>query len=129
MPHHLRFLALLPLMLLASACLLGDGDDGADAGSSPSPTPTATASVSPTPAGDAITVGAIVVVRGTGDCLNLREQPVRDAPVIICLQDGQQLRALEGPRESDAIHWWKVERVGGFTGVGWVSAEYIAPAS
>ena len=64
-----------------------------------------------------------VVVEG---CLNLREEPSREAPVMACLPDGTRT-------ETDAYSWWPEEgwmrllTDGGAT--GWAHADYLRWAS
>ena len=62
-----------------------------------------------------------VVVEG---CLNLREEPSRDAPVTACLPDGTRA-------ETDAYGWWldwmRLLTDGGAT--GWAHADYLRWAS
>lgn len=116
----------------------GDGtpaaDNGAGGGASTTTTPaaggtpgdgTSTPSAGGTPAaGGKLPIGGVAVVRGTGDCLNVRVAPGRTNDAIVCLADGQKVTVLEGPQEADGLQWWKVKTN---LGDGWAAEDYLEP--
>jgi hypothetical protein len=67
-----------------------------------------------------ISVGADLVVAGTGDCLNVRERPGTGAPEVECLPDGTSVKVAAGPVEIDGLEWWQLEVWG-----GWSSSDYL----
>jgi hypothetical protein len=67
-----------------------------------------------------LTVGAIVVVTGTGNCLNVREGPGLDQTAVDCIKDGATITLAAGPTDSADYQWWQVE---GRT--GWVVADFL----
>jgi len=69
-----------------------------------------------------LSVGAQAVVFGAGDCLNFRDEPSTSAEALSCQLDGTRGEVLDGPVEADGITWWELE------GLGWASAEFLAPA-
>jgi hypothetical protein len=69
-----------------------------------------------------IAVGAEAIVYGAGDCLRFRFAPAAEAEVITCQLDGTTAVVLEGPVETGGVRWWRLE------GLGWASAEFLAPA-
>lgn len=64
-------------------------------------------------------VGEIVVVAGTGDCLNVREAPRIDAKILFCRPDGWKFVIQEGPVEQDGYTWWRLG------GEGWAVQDYL----
>jgi hypothetical protein len=56
-----------------------------------------------------ITKGARVVVTNTGSCLNVRQAPSVQAPVVLCMPDGVVVTVLDGPVEADGYRWWLVD--------------------
>lgn len=64
-------------------------------------------------------VGEIVVVAGTGDCLNVREEPRIDARILFCRPDGWKFVIQEGPVERDGYVWWRLG------GEGWAVQDYL----
>jgi hypothetical protein len=67
-----------------------------------------------------LTVGAQVVVVGTGQCLNVRDGPGLDKAAIDCLQDGTTIKLAEGPQEVDDFQWWRIDGRD-----GWVAADWL----
>jgi hypothetical protein len=67
-----------------------------------------------------LTVGAQVVVAGTGQCLNVREAPGLAAAAIDCLQDGTTIKLAEGPQVVDGFQWWRIDGRD-----GWVAADWL----
>ncbi len=64
-------------------------------------------------------VGEMVVVFGTGDCLNVREEPRIDAPVNFCRPDGWKMVIQGGPVEEGGFTWWRLG------GEGWAVQDYL----
>ncbi len=67
--------------------------------------------------------GDVVVVIGTGDCLNVRVAAGRLNDAIICLADGEQVTISGGPEAKDSLQWWKVKTK---SGEGWAAEDYLA---
>ena len=67
--------------------------------------------------------GPFLRVTGAGDCLNVRERPEADAPVVQCFADNVLLRDLAAEEQSGGIAWKKVATPGGEE--GWASAEFL----
>ena len=65
-----------------------------------------------------------LVVKGTGDCLNLREWPVRESKILTCLPDGSILEPLitDGP---PGEQWGRVRTEQGLEGWVCVSCGYL----
>jgi uncharacterized protein YraI len=58
------------------------------------------------------------VVQRTGSCLNVREKPSADAPVVDCLADGTEVPLM--PRGGRADQGWRQ-----IEGKGWAASEYL----
>jgi hypothetical protein len=67
-----------------------------------------------------LTVGAQVVVAGTGQCLNVRDGPGLGMAAIDCLQDGTTIKLAEGPEEVDDFEWWRIADRD-----GWVASDWL----
>jgi len=67
--------------------------------------------------------GDVVVVIGTGDCLNVRVAAGRSNDAVICLADGEQVSITGGPEAKDNLQWWKVKTK---SGEGWAAEDYLA---
>jgi len=67
-----------------------------------------------------LTVGAQVVVAGTGQCLNVRDGPGLGKAAIDCLKDGTTIKLGEGPQEVDDFQWWRIEGRD-----GWVASDWL----
>ena len=108
----------------------GSGDDNTpavtdlpreqnDSGNAPatetSPTPT------PVPGGTFIP-GDIVVVTGSGECLNVRPSPGLDNEPVACLPDGSEFEILSGPQIVGDLTWWEVRTE---QGDGWAAEDYL----
>jgi hypothetical protein len=120
----------------AEAIFGGDDDDaGAAVVTTPSATVSETANGGETPsetgtpgtsatsaASGKFQAGDVVVVTGSGDCLNVRKAPGRDAAVLTCLPDGEPLTIRGGPETIDNLLWWKVQTV---IGEGWAAEQYL----
>ncbi|MGE5596603.1 MAG: RING finger protein [Hyphomicrobiales bacterium] len=120
--------------------LLGDGDgDNTPAAVSTVPTTSGTQAAgsqstpgaantpnSSTPAttGGTFQVGDIVLVTGSGECLNVRPAPGLDADnaPIACLPDGSEFRIKGGPQSVGNLQWWNVETE---QGDGWAAEDYL----
>jgi hypothetical protein len=119
------------------------GDDGNDAatpqptpiptlnsGSAQTPAATATGApspgVSPSPAPSTgagkFKGGDVLLVTGTGDCLNVRVKAGLANDAIICVADGTELKVTGGPESSDSLTWWKVLTE---LGEGWAAEDYL----
>ncbi|MBI3964874.1 MAG: peptidoglycan DD-metalloendopeptidase family protein [Chloroflexi bacterium] len=59
------------------------------------------------------------VVKGTGDCLNVRDLPTVDGRVVKCLPDGTKVTIVGGPTKGDGFNWYQIE------GLGWGVAAFI----
>jgi hypothetical protein len=67
-----------------------------------------------------LTVGAQVVVVGTGQCLNVRDGPGLGKAAIDCLKDGTTIKLAEGPQKVDDFQWWRIDGRD-----GWVAADWL----
>lgn len=129
--------------VIAAADWLFGGGDGPSSAAPPTPTPVATdegtpvaeptrPSASPTPTEATSTPagrfarGSWLVVSGTGDCLNVRDEPSLQGQVIACLPDGTEVQVLGGPRDADGYRWWRLATP---RGDGWAVENYLAPRS
>lgn len=79
------------------------------------PTPT------PVPAGT-FAPGDIVVVTGSGECLNVRPSPGLDNTPVACLPDGSEFEILAGPELIGDLTWWQVRTE---QGDGWAAEDYL----
>jgi hypothetical protein len=66
-----------------------------------------------------LSVGASVVVSGTGDCLRIHDSPLLASNVVYCLPDGSQSVITDGPQTADGYTWWKLGDL------GWSVADYL----
>lgn len=119
--------------------------DGGSEPAAPQPTPSPTSSVAaadqtPTPAASApsgttpapsatvttgpgkFSAGDILVVTGTGDCLNVRTEPGVENDAIICIADATEVKVTGGPQPAGGLTWWKVETR---LGEGWAAEDYL----
>lgn len=90
--------------------------------SSPAPPAPASASASIAPElpnGVNFVVGAKVVVTGTGDCLNVHDQPSTSGNVVDCVPDGTPGTIMDGPVSANDHTWWSIDTR------GWVVADYL----
>lgn len=89
-------------------------------------TPAATSSVPPSPVNTTgpgkFAAGDILVVTGTGDCLNVRTNPGIENDAIICIADATEVKVTGGPRQAGGLTWWKVETR---LGEGWAAEDYL----
>ncbi len=89
-------------------------------------TPGATVSTTPPPANTTgpgkFSAGDILVVTGTGDCLNVRTEPGIENDAIICIADATEVKVTGGPRQAGGLTWWKVETR---LGEGWAAEDYL----
>ncbi len=89
-------------------------------------TPDATASAAPSPATTTgpgkFSAGDVLVVTGTGDCLNVRTDPGIENDAIICIADATEVKVTGGPRQAGGLTWWKVETR---LGEGWAAEDYL----
>jgi uncharacterized protein YgiM (DUF1202 family) len=77
------------------------------------------------PAPTEIAPGASVVVKGTrGAGLNIREEPSRQARIVVSAKDGDELTVLDGPEEAGGYVWWKLRTQDGKE--GWGASEWLA---
>jgi len=67
-----------------------------------------------------LTVGAVVVVVSTGQCLNVRDGPGLSNAAIDCLKDGVTIKLGEGPQEVDDFQWWRIDGRD-----GWVASDWL----
>jgi len=87
----------------------------------PAPAPPPGSAGSAGPPTMRVGVRAVVAGAGTGDCVNVREQPSLTGAVKTCLADGARLRVVEGPVSADGYQWWRLE------GLGWAAGMYLSP--
>jgi hypothetical protein len=92
------------------------------------PSPDATEPPDPggeeSPASTEIAPGASVVVKGTrGAGLNIREEPSRQAKIVVSAKEGDELTVLEGPEEAGGYVWWKLQTTDGKE--GWGASEWL----
>lgn len=104
-------------------------------GPTPTPDPNSNQTPEPTPSAGpgAFSVGDVVQVFNTGDCLNVRTAPgINDPatgqvnPAIICVADGTRIAVTGGPEQAGSFTWWKVETV---LGEGWAVQDYLQPTN
>jgi uncharacterized hydrophobic protein (TIGR00271 family) len=88
---------------------------------SDTPTPTATPTETPTPTATPRTA-VITYLYG----LNLRAQPARNSDILTFLEGGAVVILLDGLETADELTWQQIEANGQ---IGWVSAEFLEPAS
>lgn len=69
--------------------------------------------------------GDVVVVIGSGNCLNVRPAPGVDAgnEPIVCVAEGSQLQITGGPEQAGGLQWWNVETAEGEQ--GWAADDYL----
>jgi len=97
----------------------GAGGPGTTPGSATSATtPTDT---TPPPAGT-FRPGDVVVVSGSGECLNVRPSPGLDNDPVACLPDGSEFEILGGPQTTGDLTWWHVQTA---QGEGWAAEDYL----
>jgi hypothetical protein len=71
-----------------------------------------------------IAPGASVVVKGTkGAGLNIREEPSRQARIVVSAKENAELTVLDGPREAGGYVWWKLKTADGEE--GWGAGEWL----
>jgi hypothetical protein len=66
--------------------------------------------------------GDVLIVTGTGDCLNVRVKAGRENDAIVCVKDGTELRVTGGPETASELTWWKVQTE---LGEGWAAEDYL----
>jgi hypothetical protein len=72
-----------------------------------------------------IAPGVTVLVKGTrGAGLNIREEPSRQARIVVSANEGAELTVLEGPEEAGGYVWWKLQTKDGKE--GWGASEWLA---
>jgi hypothetical protein len=102
--------------------------NGAGADQTPTPVPSTPAGTTPTPSATATTgpgkfsAGDILVVTGTGDCLNVRTDPGVENDAIVCIADATEVKVTGGPQPAGGLTWWKVETR---LGEGWAAEDYL----
>jgi hypothetical protein len=65
----------------------------------------------------------IVVVTGTGECLNVRVKAGIENDAIVCVKDGTDLVVTGGPESAGGLTWWKLKTD---LGEGWAAEDYLA---
>lgn len=124
--HLLPIFGLLVVAVLSmTGCFGNDEDTAAPASATPAATMSAVATATSV---GRFSIGTVVLVVSHPDCLNMRQGPSLNAPLIDCIADGQRLTVREGPREVERIRWWRVSRLGA-NGEGWVAEDYLRPTS
>jgi len=92
----------------------------------PSPTPQSTPSVPLPPASEAISIGALVQVSGTGgDGLRLRAEPGLNSQVLFLGLESEVFQVSDGPRQADGYTWWLLVAPYDPTLSGWAVANYL----
>jgi hypothetical protein len=66
--------------------------------------------------------GDVVVVSGSGECLNVRPEPGLANEPVACLPDGTEFKILSGPQSNEGLTWWKVQTA---QGDGWAAEDYL----
>jgi len=70
--------------------------------------------------------GGQAIIRGTEEQkLRLRAEPGLTQETLRILDEGTQLKVLEGPETMDGYKWWKVQTEDGQ--IGWVAGNWLAP--
>ncbi len=87
----------------------------------PEPTPTPPPTEAP-PVGR-FSPGQVVVVAGTGSCLNIRAVASIEGEILTCLADGTNLTVIEGPVEEGNLTWWLIA---GPEVNGWAADLYLS---
>jgi hypothetical protein len=64
--------------------------------------------------------GAVVIVGGTGTCLNVRVSPSIKADAVDCIADGEKIVLEQGPVEADGFEWWQPQGRS-----GWVASDWL----
>lgn len=113
----------------------GEGDNQADSNppaASPSVANQSPAATSATPprtpsnqtpaAAGTFQPGDVVVVSGSGECLNVRPEPGLANEPVACLPDGTEFKILSGPQSNEGLTWWKVQTA---QGDGWAAEDYL----
>ena len=76
-------------------------------------------STSSSAAPTSLSVGSLVRVSGTGDCLKLHASAGLTADGIGCLADGTLSAIHDGPKSADGHTWWQLD------GGGWAVGDYL----
>ena len=88
----------------------------------PRPTP------APTSTPEGLFVGGEALVSGTGSALRLRSDPGLQSTTLKTVADGTRLKILEGPRDADALRWWRLQDPTDGA-EGWAAETYLTPAT
>jgi uncharacterized protein YgiM (DUF1202 family) len=69
-------------------------------------------------------------VTGAGDNLNARVGPDTNSAVLTILQQGDMLRVINGPRQSQGFTWWQLQTS---EGAAWAAdgdntSDWLVPA-
>lgn len=90
----------------------------------PAATPTSGQSPSPTASTGPgkFKAGDLLVVTGTGECLNVRTKAGTTNDAIVCVKDGTELKVTGGPEVAGQLTWWKVQTE---LGEGWAAEDYL----
>jgi hypothetical protein len=78
------------------------------------------------PSKEGIIIGAQVIVATDGKQLNVRQEPVTNAPIVAGIKPGTRLEVLNGPRTADGYTWWHVQLPDGT--MGWAAENWLKPA-
>jgi hypothetical protein len=78
------------------------------------------------PASEAISIGALVQVSGTGgDGLRLRAEPGLNSQVLFLGLESEVFQVSDGPRQADGYTWWLLVAPYDPTLSGWAVANYL----
>ena len=82
----------------------------------------ATPNLPPTPTVPALKGKQATISGLGGDKLRLRAEPNISSEILAQLQDGDKVKILDGPVDSDKLEWYKIEINGK---IGWVVKKYV----
>ncbi len=94
----------------------------------PRPTDVPPPTIAPTATPEGLFVGGEALVSGTGSSLRLRSDPGLQSTTLKTVSDGTRLKILEGPRDADNLHWWRMQDPSDGA-EGWAAETYLTPAT
>ena len=106
----------------ATVTVAGGQQNGGAATSAPAGDATIAATPTAATTSGKFNVGDVLVVTGTGDCLNVRVAPGTSNNAIVCLKDAEEVTVTGGPVAAGDLQWWKVQTK---LGEGWAAEDYL----